>query len=615
MQPVSPPRRSKSQTDDGAVSKATADPEEVGLRRSHRRRRIQLSCSAAPSASLVENLSEDDFYQVAVEKTIEKSGGSAGDAKQDIEDNTINQTLATPGAFLCHEDHNPGRRKARDAVPIEDIPHNRAGRFAQRSVRHGHDSKSTPAYKPSAPARLSIDRNTSDRRGRRRRAPDALGSAVEQLAKTYSVAGLAPAKRCGDGRGSYTLPLSGSRKVGPNRSLLSLFEAQSVEHCTDTGSFQSARESYLEGSTVEGNEHLGNRSGQRKYNTDAAFTSVRGQTYRELYRSSPSVTTVHGVALGEYPWSEESLSRSPGIGTVTGSQTELNCVSSNKMKEAPDGEPRWNATEIDTWERCLRSTEDELLQCPAALLEKDNRGAEGDNEISGGVGPRRPRGVDEFKSDCAKMRQSTTSTAAIVADEGRFIDVVRVKGSNSGDHGSPQPSCFDDDPYAAEREKPTNKGGTKATAQRLDDNIVDRRERDQLSPESSFTKDRRKYTSSPDKTTLAVPMTHSITTSRKPAGRAEMRATTLVGLDDGQRVLREASGSFALQELELGARERNTDLETSRSNHWVCDVEDEISSSASSLIGRLGHSFFDPATSSADKVRRVFFGSDFAKKV
>lgn len=370
----------------------------TGSRRERRRRRTGTqSGNESSNAPLVDRLSEDEFYRVAVEKILEEDSKAASTTEEvwrDRDDHVLS-TMTSPRL------ERPGSKEggARDSSRLRD-------------QTRGYDGSNLQDGKCSTYASRGCSRRDRvEGQVRRRRGSDVRRATIRQ-SKTYSDEPALARPKAREGNCSRKLsPSEGPRRVGYGDSLLSLFEAQSVEHyAKDSDCFQAAIGGCVGGSDSVERESMERSSVQK--DISARHSLGRGETCNVERQHQEIVRETRDIVLGEYPWSEGKASWSQGSG--------MGEIVNGELKEGPaEVELPREVAESGRWERRQRLAEAKVPRRTETTGQEDDAGI-GD-DIFCGKPSRSTQG--ECKPQHAIIRQQPrTSSHAIIPDEGSWDD-------------------------------------------------------------------------------------------------------------------------------------------------------------------------------------------------
>lgn len=379
MQPH-PPRRSRSHAGDGAAAGNVLSLAGNGQRSTAIRRQgldgpdVRSDETGAGNASDVENLSEEEFFRVAVEKILEQERLGGGDSL------------------------NPEQLDLRGVLQSgdENLNGDKGGSNQGRKVLDNAMIRSSSTTKKSFGSTLNSAAKPS-RSGGRCRARDRRGSAgVRRQRASDAARATAGAPPCQPptlprgGRGSASKAKQRATAMDKetggqanatllrgaagrnNSSLLSLYEAQSVEQSALTGVMPEGF--VVDGSVVGIGDKVGASDYDAKNITRGHWVPVvaDGDTYDD--------------DVDDYPWSEEGRAWSRGGGRRQEHRRDRsdgnNDTEESKMEDRV--EHRLDGDDCDLWEQRLRLAEDMPRRTQTKVSEDDT-----DDEVFGDIDPPR----------------------------------------------------------------------------------------------------------------------------------------------------------------------------------------------------------------------------------
>lgn len=558
-----PRRRSTSQVNDDAATACV-----TGSRKERRRRRrVTQPDNESSNAPLLDRLSEDEFYRVAVEKILEEDSkaASAGMATEMVRSDHALSTITSPRL----ERSGSKEDGARDSSRLRD----QTGHSSSRGL--GDHGSNLQGGKCSTYANHSCSRrDIVERQVRKRRGTDVRRATIRRFDRPALAR---PEAR--EGNCSRKLsPSDGPRRVGYSDSLLSLFEAQSVEHYTDDSDC-------VEGPDGMGRESIEGRSVQK--DTFAPYSSVRGETCSIERQQQKSVWETRGIVLSEFPWSEENASLSQDSGMDPGSYPKPPEIGKCELKAGPAGVelPR-EVTESSRWEHRQRLAETKISRRTETAGQVDDAG--NDDDISCGKPSRSTQGESK-PQHAIILQQPRTSSHAKILDEGSWDEGLSTeKKEETNRKDSPDlPSC--DIGYPLESGTITNQSDKRPRARRTDNDLIVRPEErwHGLSSAAPYFTVHQENPESDAATGSVVTSTQSRQMSRHNIATSKM-AANVGGLD------------YIGQGVSVG---ESVVPDSPRSMCHVDSIIEEGDVILSSFR-RLGQPFFDPVTSSADKASK-----------
>lgn len=592
-----PPRRSRSHAGDGATD-IPGDALSLagdGQRCASVQRRQGLhgtgarSETGAGNASDVENMSEEEFYRVAIEKIIERErlGGvdSLNPERPDL-------SGVQGGENLNRDKSSSNRRKN-----LEQI-------VTRSSRTKSFGGTLNPAAKPSRPGRrFRVRENRGSAGARRQRASDAARAKAGATpcqppslprggqASTNTVKQRTAVDAATHGGGNAS---SLKEAAGRHSSLLSLYEAQSVEQ---SALRDRMPEGFVGGSVVGSGDKVGSSD------------NLENRTGDHWIPMDANRDTDDGV--GEYPWPEEGWAWSRGgrrvhecpRGCSAGNDTEMSKIE-NRGEQGLDGDG-------DVWEQRLRLAEDKFRRTQAKVSQE-----EGDDEVFGDIDPPRRSATN----------QEPTVGKNEAEKEERWDDVLDTDERNPN-RSSPPRFPIKINPRQAARN-----GGSQGTG-RLDDHLRSSQDTENVGNAASGEDKILSLKSYPYGREYVDPLKYNSTRTTATAVTVAQRDSELAeqnisitaakggftghgvslwsSTDSDASMVKIGSSSSSSSDSEKhGARGFATQVETAvGGGQWdpsfpvggygaIC-VEGSARSPAQPREG-----FFDPATSSADKASR-----------